>query len=89
VVGFQLAFLFAGADSVVLTQWEVPSAIDAEGGEKVYPTSEVIVGFYRDLKRAGMTRSEALRRAQLKVMKRSDRFADPFYWGAWQLYGAP
>jgi tetratricopeptide (TPR) repeat protein/CHAT domain-containing protein len=86
VVGFQLAFLSAGADSVVLTQWEVPSVVDAEGG-RVYPATEVITGFYRDLRRGDVLRPEALRRAQLNVLKRGGRFVDPFYWGAWQLYG--
>lgn len=87
VVGFQLAFLSAGADTVVLTQWEVPSAIRGEGGQEVYPTTEVVAGFYRNLRSGGMNRAQALRQAQLALLRRGGQFADPFCWGAWQLFG--
>ena len=88
VVGFALAFGFAGADTVILTQWEVPSKVKSEDGQPMaYPTRDVVVGFYQNWREDGHSRARALRQAQLKVMRRGGRFADPFYWGAWQLFG--
>lgn len=88
VVGFQLAFLFAGADTVVLTQWEIPSVVPGtEGSQTAYPSSEIIEELYRALHEGKLGRDEALRQAQLRVLNRGGTLRDPFYWGAWQVFG--
>ena len=88
VVGFPLAFLFAGARSVVLTQWQIPSGFEASSGApEVYPSTAVVTGFYTNWRKGRMSLAEALRQAQLQLFSEHDTFRDPFFWGAWQLYG--
>jgi CHAT domain len=88
VVGFPLAFLFAGARSVLLTQWQIPSGYEAAPDTpEIYPSTTVVTSFYSNWRRKGMSFGEALRQAQLQLYRESDAFKDPFFWGAWQLYG--
>jgi CHAT domain-containing protein len=88
VIGFPLAFLFAGARSVVLTQWQIPSAFQtAPGAPEVYPSSNVIASIYSNWRKGGISLAEALRQAQLQLYNDQNAFKDPFFWGAWQLYG--
>ena len=68
LVGLVRGFLFAGAQNVVATLWEVSDVT----------TGELVEDFYRDL--AGShSIPEALRRAQLAMMK---RHPEPFHWAA-------
>jgi CHAT domain-containing protein len=73
VVGLVRGFLYAGANRVISTLWE----IDDEA------TSKLMVSFYKDLK-AGKPKAESLRTAQLGLRK---DFPHPRYWAAFQMTG--
>ena len=75
IIGLSWAFFVAGSASTVVSQWNV----DAQG------TSELMLRFHRNL-RAGMSKSEALRRAELDLLKKP-RYADPFFWAPFVLIG--
>ena len=62
LVGLSRAFIHAGAPSVVASLWKVSDD----------STVELMGAFYRNLK--SMSKSEALRKAQLDLMKSSIRF---------------
>ena len=72
VVGLVRGFLYAGANSIVASLWQVDDSA----------TSEIMVRFYENLERAD--KRDALRRAQLEVF---DEKPHPFYWAAFQLTG--
>jgi CHAT domain-containing protein len=69
VVGLVRGFLYAGANSIVASLWQVDDSA----------TSEIMVRFYENLERAD--KRDALRRAQLEVF---DEKPHPFYWAAFQ-----
>jgi len=73
VVGFTRGFLYAGAQSIVSSLWEVADK----------PTAYMMVEFYRNLKK--YKKAEALRKAQISTRKKFDH---PLYWAAFQLTGA-
>lgn len=75
VFGLKRAFILAGARSVILSLWSVPSR----------ETTELMIEFYRRLS-SGITKATALRQAQLALLK---KYPNPFYWGAFQLVGSP
>ena len=80
LLGLVSALWFAGAEQVVASLWQV--ADDS--------TADLMAIFYRHLL-AGVPTDEALRRAQLAVWKgEGDLTAreHPFYWAAFQVYGA-
>lgn len=58
LIGLTQAFQYAGARSVVATLWRVDD----------YRTMKLMTRFYREL-RAGVSKDEALRRAQLEMME--------------------
>jgi CHAT domain-containing protein len=68
VYGLRHAFLLAGAETLVMSLWPVSD----------YMTREMMVPFYTGL-RAGLGRGEALRQAQLAMLKRKGR-EHPFFW---------
>ena len=74
VLGLLRGFLYAGANSVISTLWE----IDDEATEKL------MVGFYRDLK-GGKPKAKALRDAQIELRK---QYSEPRYWAAFQITGS-
>ena len=76
LVGLTWSFLIAGASSTVAAQWPVLSK----------STAELMVAFHRNLT-AGIGKAEALRQAQLSVMKRPG-YEHPFYWSPFVLIGA-
>jgi CHAT domain-containing protein len=64
----------AGAKSTMAALWEIDDRA----------TSELIVDFYRRLKTAEISKSQALRQAQLKLMK---QYPHPYYWSPFLLVG--
>jgi CHAT domain-containing protein len=70
VQGLRRALVLAGSESQVISLWAVPDEW----------TKDVMVPYYKALRR-GEGRSEALRQAQLRMLRSKDR-RHPFYWAA-------
>jgi CHAT domain-containing protein len=70
VYGLRRAFFLAGTESLVMSLWPVSD----------YVTRELMTEYYAGLKK-GLGRGEALRQAQLDMLKRGGR-QHPFYWGS-------
>jgi CHAT domain-containing protein/tetratricopeptide (TPR) repeat protein len=70
VYGLRRAFFLAGAESLVMSLWPVSD----------YVTRDLMTQYYSGLKK-GIGRGEALRIAQLGMLKRKDR-QHPFYWAS-------
>ncbi|MEM6403239.1 MAG: CHAT domain-containing protein [Cyanobacteria bacterium P01_D01_bin.116] len=66
----------SGARSTIASLW----AVDDES------TSQMMVSFYEQLNQPGVTKAEALRRAQIKILQQS-KFQNPYYWAAFILIG--
>jgi CHAT domain-containing protein len=77
VIGLSWAFLLAGCPTTVVSQWSAESKA----------TSQLMIEFHRRLL-GGVTVPEALRQAQLSVM-RDNRYRHPFYWAAFVVIGQP
>jgi CHAT domain-containing protein len=75
VFGLKRAFILAGARTVVLSLWSVPSS----------ETTELMTEFYRQMA-SGVPKAAALRKAQLAMLR---KYPHPFYWGAFLLVGSP
>jgi CHAT domain-containing protein/tetratricopeptide (TPR) repeat protein len=71
------AFRAAGCPSVVMSQWLVDDSA----------TSMLMSRFYDELRR-GRRKDDALRDAQISVMK-TKRYAHPYFWAGFQLMGDP
>ena len=69
------AFTKAGAPTVVASLWSVNDT----------STKETMTAFYKEIV-AGQSKAEAMRRAQLSVM-RDPRFAHPYYWAPFIVLG--
>jgi CHAT domain-containing protein len=88
IIGLTRAFQYAGARSVLASLWSVEDEA----------TAELMERFYRHL-RAGKAKDEALRAAQLELIRRPLRVPDgrggwtarnaaaPYFWAALQLVG--
>ena len=74
VIGLQQSLILAGARSQLLTLWPVSDQ----------KTKELMVQFYRNLFQAKMTKSEALRQAQITM---ANRGIASYYWAPFVLYG--
>src|SRR5690242_13591902 len=70
VYGLRRAFFLAGTESLVMSLWPVSD----------YVTRELMTEYYTGLKK-GLGRGEALRQAQLSMLKRKGR-QHPFYWAS-------
>ena len=66
----------SGARSTIASLWPV----DDES------TSQLMVDFYQQLREPGVTKAEALRHAQIKILQQS-KFKHPYYWAAFVLVG--
>jgi CHAT domain-containing protein len=75
VYGLRRAFFLAGAETLLMSLWPVSDRV----------TRETMTAFYTGL-RDGLGRGEALRQAQLAMLKRKDR-QHPFYWASFILGG--
>lgn len=64
----------AGAKSTMATLWEIDDKA----------TSELVVEFYRQLKTQGTSKSQALKNAQVKLMK---QYPHPYYWSPFLMIG--
>jgi CHAT domain-containing protein/tetratricopeptide (TPR) repeat protein len=70
VYGLRRSFVLAGAETLVMSLWPVSD----------YVTREMMTSYYTGLKK-GLGRGEALRQAELAMMKRKGR-EHPFYWAS-------
>jgi CHAT domain-containing protein len=70
VYGLRRSFFLAGAETLVMSLWPVSD----------YVTREMMTTYYTGLKK-GLGRGEALRQAQLAMLKRKGR-QHPFYWAS-------
>lgn len=75
LIGLTRAFQHAGARSVIATLWAIPDR----------STAGFMMELYGAL-RAGKSKDEALRAAQLAQIRSSSK-SQPFYWAAFQLFG--
>lgn len=77
LLGLTRAFQYAGARSVLASLWSVSDR----------STAELMKRFYGHL-RQGATKDEALRRAQVDLIRSPEsEFSHPYYWAAFQLSG--
>jgi len=77
VIGFVRAFMLAGAPRVLVSLWRVDDRA----------TAALMAEFYREWK-GGAGAAAALRKAQRHVASQ-EKWKDPKYWAAWQLWGLP
>jgi CHAT domain-containing protein len=75
VYGLRRAFQLASSETQVMSLWEVDDAA----------TETLMIAFYERLAR-GEARADALRAAQ-KQLRKSKRYAHPYYWAAFILSG--
>ena len=90
LVGLSTAFFYAGAESVCASLWQVPTTRTGQLG----PTGQLVTEFFKNLKEGNLDKAEALRQAQLAVMRqgvypedKSISYSDPFCWAAFVLMG--
>jgi CHAT domain-containing protein len=77
IVGMTRALQYAGARSIVASQWKVPDE----------STRMLMMAFHRKL-REGMAKDEALRQAMVAVRSKAG-MGHPYYWAAFCLSGDP
>jgi len=76
LLGLTRAFLYAGAQSVLASLWDVSDRA----------TAELMERFYGRLAR-GEAKDEALRSAQVEMLRAKGPRSHPFYWAGFQLMG--
>jgi CHAT domain-containing protein/Tfp pilus assembly protein PilF len=76
VIGMSWALFGAGVPTTVASQWNVDSA----------STTSLMIDFHRRLTRSKVTKAEALRQAELGLL-RSERYRHPFYWAGFVMIG--
>ncbi|MEO8028788.1 MAG: CHAT domain-containing protein [Bryobacteraceae bacterium] len=78
LLGLTRAWLLAGADSVVASQWDMPD-----------DSGDLFPSFYRYWTMAGkeVSVAEALRRAQVDMLRSGTWRADPGFWAAYSVMG--
>jgi CHAT domain-containing protein/tetratricopeptide (TPR) repeat protein len=76
LIGMTQAFFYAGASSMVVSLWPV------EDESSAYLMSQ----FYKHLK-TGLSKTHALQKAKVEVIRSSDWRRDPFYWAPFILMG--
>ncbi|MEA5573019.1 CHAT domain-containing protein [Calothrix sp. UHCC 0171] len=76
VLGFAGLALRAGANSTLSTLWQVNDD----------SASKLMVQFYTELKKSGVSKAEALHRAQKALMAQPE-YQNPYFWAAYTLVG--
>ena len=76
MIGASRTFLAAGVPLVIASQW----AVDSDASK------EVMVHFHRFRKIDQLSSAEALRRAQVEML-RSEKYQQPYYWAAFAAIG--
>jgi CHAT domain-containing protein len=76
MVGLTRAFMYAGTPTVLVSLWSVSDA----------STATLMGEFYRNLVKEKLGKTDALRKAQL-IMLKDEKFAHPFYWAPFVLVG--
>ena len=76
LIGLTRGFMYAGAPRVMVSLWSV----------KDESTSQLMSNFYRGMLKEGKRASEALRAAQLEMLKQP-RWQAPHYWAPFVLQG--
>jgi CHAT domain-containing protein/tetratricopeptide (TPR) repeat protein len=80
LIGLSWAMFVAGVPATVVSQWKVEAA----------STRDLLVRFHRYLQpmpgKRGMSKAEALREAELKLLRNPETF-HPFYWAGFVLVG--
>ena len=78
LVGLTQAFFYAGTSSLVVSLWKVQDR----------STADLMGRFYRNLNNPLLNKSQALRQAQLEMIRKGD-FSHPYYWAGFVLIGQP
>jgi CHAT domain-containing protein len=76
LIGLTWAFFVAGAPTTVVSQWKVDAA----------RTSQLMLAFHRRLRMASISKAEALRQAELTLL-RNPQYRHPFYWAGFSILG--
>jgi CHAT domain-containing protein len=75
VVGLTRAFLYAGAENIMVSLWKVSDS----------STSLLMIEFYKQLLN-GKTKAESLRKTKLAMLK-DKKFNKPYYWSPFVIIG--
>lgn len=77
ILSLARAFIYSGGQSVVMSMWEIE---DRSG-------TEIVKMFYENLK-GGNSKSNALRKARISYLKKTDQLrAHPYFWATLIIYG--
>jgi CHAT domain-containing protein len=76
ILGFSRAFLYAGAENLLLSLWKVNDV----------STTQLMTNFYKSNIQDGMTMAESLRKAKLSLL-RDPRTSHPYFWAPFVLTG--
>ena len=76
LIGLTRGFMYAGAQRVIASLWEVDDVA----------TAELMKRFYKGLLQDDMRPADALRQAQIQ-MSQQKQFADPYFWAAFTIEG--
>jgi CHAT domain-containing protein len=76
VIGMSWALFIAGTPTTVASQWAVDSS----------STTELMLEFHRQLLTGKVSKAEALRRAELKLLH-SKQYSHPSYWAPFVMVG--
>ena len=77
VTGLYRAFLCAGTSSVLVSLWNVSDKSAAD----------LMISFYRNMEKDGMSKSAALKKARMEMISRKG-YSHPYYWSTFILIGS-
>jgi CHAT domain-containing protein len=76
MIGLTRSFMYSGAPSVISSLWSVSDA----------STAELMLRFYENLIHKKLSKTDALRRAQITMIA-DGQYAHPFHWAPFILVG--